>query len=173
GSCFPKDVLALSKLAASLDYPLPIVNAAIKTNAHTRERVVRRLEKALGSCAGRRIAVLGLAFKDNTDDTRESAAVAIIRDLHQKGAAVRAYDPVAKVTPEQVGHALHHAASPYGAAEGAEATVIATEWDEFRNLDLARLKNAMQGSVLLDGRNLLKPEEALRHGFTYIRVGRK
>ena len=173
GSCFPKDVLALSKLAASLNYPLPIVNAAIKTNEHTRERVVSRLEKAIGTCAGKKIAVLGLAFKDNTDDTRESAAVAIIRELHNRGAEVRAYDPIANVTSEHVGFDLEHSADPYSAAEGAEAVVIATEWDEFRNLDLPRLRKAMNGEILFDGRNLLSQEEAERCGFRYLRVGRK
>jgi UDPglucose 6-dehydrogenase len=173
GSCFPKDVLALSKLGESVSHPLPVVNAAIATNKMTRTRVVERLEKALGGFGGKIVAVLGLAFKDNTDDTRESAAVDIVKELARRGAAVRAYDPVARVPSEQVGFDLVHAADPYEAAQGAHAAVLATEWEEFRTLDLSRLKSVMAGDVLMDGRNLLKPEDAQAQGFRYLRVGKR
>jgi len=173
GSCFPKDVLALAKLGESLSHPLPVVNAAIRTNRMTRTRVVERLEKALGGVEGKTVAILGLAFKDNTDDTRESAAVDIAKELWKRGATVRAYDPVARVSPEQMGFDLFHAVDPYEAAIGAHASVLATEWEEFRTLDLGRLKSVMAGDVLMDGRNLLKPQDALAHGFIYLRVGKK
>jgi UDPglucose 6-dehydrogenase len=173
GSCFPKDVWALSKLGESVSHPLPVVNAAIATNRMTRTRVVDRLEKALGGYDGKIVTVLGLAFKDNTDDTRESAAVDIVKELVRRGATVRAYDPVARVSPEQMGFDLVHAANPYDAADDAHAAVLATEWEEFRTLDLPRLKSVMAGDVLMDGRNLLKPEDAQAQGFRYLRVGKK
>lgn len=173
GSCFPKDVLALSMLGDAMSQPLPIVAAAIETNKRTRSRVVDRLETVLGSFSGKTIAVLGIAFKDNTDDTRESAAVDILKELKRRGADVRAYDPVARVDAQRMGFELEHAADPYAAAKDVHAVVIATEWDEFRTLDLARLKSVVAGSVLFDARNLLKPEDAMAQGFTYLRVGRK
>ncbi|MFH1077961.1 MAG: UDP-glucose/GDP-mannose dehydrogenase family protein [Patescibacteria group bacterium] len=173
GSCFPKDVRALSKLGESVSHPLPVVNAAIATNRMTRTRVVDRLEKALGGFEGKTVAVLGRAFKDNTDDTRESAAVDIVKELARRGATVRADDPVARVPSEQAGFDLVHAADPYEAAQGAHAAVLATEWEEFRTLDLARLKSVMAGDVLMDGRNLLKPDEARAQGFRYLRVGKR
>jgi UDPglucose 6-dehydrogenase len=134
---------------------------------------VERLEKALGGVQGKTVAILGLAFKDNTDDTRESAAVDIAKELWKRGATVRAYDPVARVSPEQIGFDLVHAADPYEAAKGADAVVLATEWEEFRTLDLGKLKSVMAGDVLMDGRNLLKSQDALANKFTYLRVGKK
>lgn len=173
GSCFPKDVRALAKLGESVSEPLPIVNAAIRTNAMTRMRVVDRLERALGPLMGKTVAVLGIAFKDNTDDTRESAAVDILKELHRRGAVVRAYDPVAHVASADMGFDFVQLPDPFSAAQDAHAVVIATEWDEFRTLDLPRLKSVMAGTLLFDARNLLTPEHATAVGFTYLRVGRK
>ena len=171
---FPKDVLALSKLAASLNYPFANRERGDQNKcAYDENASFQSVGESAWYVCRKKIAVLGLAFKDNTDDTRESAAVAIIRELHNRGAEVRAYDPIAKVTSEHVGFDLEHSIDPYSAAEGAEAVVIATEWDEFRNLDLPRLRKAMNGEILFDGRNLLSQEEAERCGFRYLRVGRK
>lgn len=173
GSCFPKDVLALSKLGESVLLSLPVVNAAITTNRTGRFRIVDRLTRVLGDLSGKTVTVLGLAFKDDTDDTRESPAVDIVRELGRRGATVRAYDPVARVTSEQVGFELVQATNAYEAARGAMATILATEWDEFRALDLPRLKTAMAGDLLMDARNLLNVSEVLAQGFKYMRIGRK
>ena len=173
GSCFPKDVWALSKLGESVSLPLPVVNAAITTNRSSRLRIVDRLSGVLGDLAGKTVAILGLAFKDDTDDTRESPAIDIARELGRRGAIVRAYDPVARVTFEQMGFEFVQASDPYEAARSALATVLATEWDEFRTLDLSRLKIVMAGEVLMDARNLLKPDEVRAQGFKYMCVGKK
>ncbi len=173
GSCFPKDVKALVKLGESISCSVPIVRAAIETNSMTRRRVVERLEKVLGSCEGKAVALLGLAFKDNTDDTRESAALAILQELLVRGASVRVYDPVAHLPSEYKEKAVMQCQSPYEAAQSADAVIIATEWDEFRTLNLPSLKSAMKGNVLFDARNLLRAEEAQQVGFTYLRVGRR
>jgi len=173
GSCFPKDVLAMKKLGETLGHPMPIVNAALTMNQLTRHRVIDRLTQELDELVGKTIAVLGIAFKPHTDDTRESAAIEIMRLLRERGVSVRAYDPIAVVHPAHHGFEVVHAATPYAAAQDAHAIIIATEWDEFRALDLALLKRVMLGNVLMDARNLLQPELAQQHGFRYLRIGRK
>jgi UDPglucose 6-dehydrogenase len=173
GSCFPKDVLALQKLGEALKRPTPIVNAAIEMNRLARRRVTERLAQELGDLRGKRIAVLGLAFKGNTDDTRESASVEIIRQLIAEGAEVRVYDPVAKVNSAMHGFDVPQLDSAYAAAEGASALVIATEWEEFRALDLKKLQEGMAQALLFDARNLLDPGLAQNAGFRYLRVGRQ
>ncbi|MDD2786217.1 MAG: UDP-glucose/GDP-mannose dehydrogenase family protein [Patescibacteria group bacterium] len=173
GSCFPKDVRAIRKMGESLGVPLPIVNAAFETNAGIRKRVIDRLEKALGSLNDKKVAVLGLAFKDNTDDTRESAAIDLIRHLKSRGADVRVHDPVAKVCSRETdGHELEHIACPYETCRDAHAVIIATEWEQFRTLDLARLKEIAEGNILVDARNLFDPARALECGWRHISVGR-
>jgi UDPglucose 6-dehydrogenase len=172
GSCFPKDVLAISTLGTSFSQALPIVNAAIQTNKAVRERVAERLLDVLGSLENKIIGVLGIAFKENTDDIRESPALDVIRVLCRQGALVQAHDPVARLA-ESPEIRAKQVADPYAAASGAEALVIATEWDEFRALDLDRLKQAMKGNVIMDARNMLKPQEVLAKGFNYLRIGKK
>lgn len=172
GSCFPKDVLAMHKLGIALNHPLPLVNAAIEMNKLARERIVTRLEQALGSLDGKKIAVLGIAFKANTDDTRESPAVDFIERLAAKGARVMAYDPVAKLNEAQAKNAAV-ASDAYHAADAADAILIATEWDEFRTLDLSKLRAATTGNVLFDARNLLDASTARAAGFRYLSVGRQ
>jgi UDPglucose 6-dehydrogenase len=172
GSCFPKDVRALHKLGQSLERPLPVVTASIQTNQLTRQRAVERLERALLTLHGKKLCMLGVSFKANTDDTRESPAMDLIRHFVERGAKVVAYDPVARPDFGSLGLSVNQVDSPYIAAQGADATVIATEWEEFRNLDLKRLKEAMAGDVLFDARNLIDPDLALRERFRYFRVGR-
>lgn len=173
GSCFPKDVRAILHLGERHDHPLPVTRSAFEMNKLTRSRVIDRLERELESLEGRRVALLGLAFKGNTDDTRESAAIDLIAALLARGAMVRAYDPIARLSPRDLdGHELDHASDPYAAAEGAEAVVLATDWEEFRALDLPRLLSVMAGNVFFDARNLLSPEDAQAAGFRYLGVGR-
>ncbi len=173
GSCFPKDVKALHQLGQSLNQDMPIVSASLEMNRRARSRIVDRLVSELGDFAGKRIAVLGIAFKSHTDDTRESAAIEIMRILRDQGAELSAYDPIARMDAAQHGFEAPHAESPYAAAEGAEALVIATEWPEFRDLDLARLKSLMKNPLIVDARNMLDPDRVKEHGFRYLRVGRK
>ena len=172
GSCFPKDVRAILHKASTVQQEMPIVRAAIEMNARAKTRVVERLEAALGSLQDKNISLLGLSFKNNTDDTRESAAIEIMKRMAEKGAHVRAYDPEAKVQEETLFELFERAPDPYAATQDADALVIATEWDEFRSLDLARLRTLMKGDIVMDARNLLHPEEAQKMGFRYFRIGR-
>lgn len=173
GSCFPKDVRALLHLGEQHDYPLPVTRSAFEMNKLTRSRVVDRLERELETLEGRRVTLLGLAFKGNTDDTRESAAIDLIKTLLARGARVRAYDPIARLAASDLnGHELEHASDPYAAAEGAHAVILATDWEEFRALDLQRLASAMEGRVFFDARNLFHPDQARDAGFRYFGVGR-
>jgi UDPglucose 6-dehydrogenase len=173
GSCFPKDVRALLFLGHQYDQPLPVTHAAQEMNQMTRSRVVERLERHIGDLSGRTVAILGLSFKGNTDDTRESAAIDLILGLLARNARVVGYDPKARLTPTSLhGHELPHATDPYEAATGADAVFIATDWEEFRALDLQKLASVMKEKNLFDARNLLDPALAREHGFTYFGVGR-
>jgi UDPglucose 6-dehydrogenase len=173
GSCFPKDVRAIMHLADKHQHPLPIVRAAHAMNTRARERVVERIEKTLESLAGKKIAMLGIAFKGNTDDTRESASVDLLSLLRARGADVRAYDPIAKIADDAiVGGPVTIHTDPYEAVADADVVIVATDWEEFRGLDLARLREAMTGDLLVDARNLFRPDDAVRAGFRYLGVGR-
>jgi len=171
GSCFPKDVKAFLKLGEANNHPMPVTSAALAMNKLARSRVVDRLEKELGGLAGKTIGILGVAFKGNTDDTRESPAIDIIRQCTERGAKVTVYDPEARVSLELHGIDVPHAASPYEAVIKADAAVIATEWEEFRTLDLAKLKQAMVGALIFDARNLLSKDATDKHGFKHLRIG--
>lgn len=173
GSCFPKDVRAMLHLGDRHGHPLPVTRSAYDMNRLTRTRVIDRLERELTSLKGKLVALLGLAFKGNTDDTRESAAIDLLNALLERGATVRAYDPVARLAPSDLnGHELHHASDPYAAAIGAHAVIVATDWEEFRALDLARLSSVMADKVLFDARNLMNPDSVRSSGFRYFGVGR-
>lgn len=173
GGCFPKDVKAFIKLGAEQGHPMPVTKSAQVMNKLARSRIVERLKEGLGVLSGKKIGVLGVAYKGGTDDTRESPAVDIIRECVEGGAEVTVYDQEARVSPEIHGFEVVHADSPYEAASGAEAIIIATEWDEFRMLDLEKLKQAMAGNLIMDARNLLNAEAAEKQGFRYLRVGRR
>jgi UDPglucose 6-dehydrogenase len=177
GSCFPKDTRALSALAAKHDVAVEVVDAAIRANDRQRLLAVTKLEQALGGLAGRHVAILGLAFKPNTSDVREAPAIYVARELVARGAQVCAYDPVAMPEAaralDQHADRVTFAADAYEAVESADAVVIATEWNEFRSLDLARLYRALRRPVILDLRNVLEPERAVAGGFTYYSTGRQ
>lgn len=173
GSCFPKDVRAVKNLGDGLGVPLPIINATLDMNTMARQRVVDRMESLLGGLQGKKIAVLGIAFKPNTDDTRESAAVALMQMIQERGGIVHAYDPIAEFDPASHGFDITVGPSPYDIAQDAHAVVLATEWQEFANLDFARLRSAMAHDVFVDARNMLDGSVVLRDGFQYLRVGKK
>lgn len=172
GSCFPKDVRAIRHLAAKYGHPLPVVNAAHAMNERAKIRIAERLERLLGGFQNKTIGLLGLSFKNNTDDTRESAAIALAKYFLEGGASVRAYDPAARLFDEMLNGLFVRSPDPYAALEGADALVIATEWEEFRTLDLDRAKRLMRGTLVVDGRNILQPETVRRAGLEYFGVGR-
>jgi UDPglucose 6-dehydrogenase len=174
GSCFPKDNLALIKTGQDHAAPLRLVETVTAVNDQRKRAMARKVAAALGgNIRGKRIAVLGLTFKPNTDDMREAPSIALITALHDLGASVRAYDPAGMeqaraVVPGEV----TYCDSAYACAEGADALVIVTEWEQFRALDLARLKQIMAQPVVVDLRNVYRPDDMARHGFTYVSVGR-
>jgi UDPglucose 6-dehydrogenase len=173
GSCFPKDLLALLK--AGLDFGVPIrsIETIISINDQRKRAMARRIIAACGgSIRGRTIAVLGLTFKADTDDMRESPAISIITALQDAGAKVRAYDPQGMEQARSVLNAVDYAGDAYICAEGADALVVMTEWDMFRGLDLVRIRSLLKRPIVVDLRNIYRPEEMAKLGFTYVSVGR-
>jgi UDPglucose 6-dehydrogenase len=174
GSCFPKDTRAILELARDHDVPLRIVSAVIAVNDGRLAYSLAKIQKALGgSLQGKTVALLGLTFKPNTDDLRESPAMAILDGLLAAGAKVRAYDPIGmEIAAETPRDGVRYCDDEYQAASGAEVLVVATEWNQFRALDAERLKTAMKSPVLVDLRNVYEPETMRTKGFTYSCVGR-
>lgn len=174
GSCFPKDTAAILAMAKEHGYEMPIVAAAREVNLRQRLHAVEKLQEALKGVRGRIIGILGLAFKSGTDDIRESPALDVIRILCERGAHVRAHDPVALENARRTlsGYEVEFFSDPYAMAEGAEALLLATDWPEYRRLDLVRLAKLMRTPVLIDGRNIFEPTEARAAGFVYIGMGR-
>jgi UDPglucose 6-dehydrogenase len=173
GSCFPKDTLALINTARDHGSPVRVVETVVAVNDQRKRAMVRKVRAACGgSVRGRTVAVLGLAFKPNTDDMREAPALSIVIALQDAGARVSAYDPEAMEQARRYLDNVEYAEDPYACAVGADALVIVTEWDAFRALDLERIRDAMRQPVLVDLRNIYPPEEVARHGFTYVSVGR-
>lgn len=174
GSCFPKDTVALIKTGQDHDAPLRVVEAVVAVNDARKRAMARKVSAALGGeLRGKTVAVLGLAFKPNTDDMREAPSIPLIAALQDMGAKVRAYDPESM---EQAKSQLSNVAfcqDAYTCAEGASALVIVTEWEQFRALDFKRLKGVMERPVLVDLRNIYQPDDVARHGFAYEGVGRK
>jgi UDPglucose 6-dehydrogenase len=173
GSCFPKDTVALLKTGQDNAAPLRVVEAVVAVNDARKRAMARKVANALGGeMRGKTIAVLGLTFKPNTDDMRESPSIPLITALQDMGAKVRAYDPAGMEQAKNVIGNVAFCRDAYACAEGASALVIVTEWEQFRALDFARLKDVMERPVLVDLRNIYRPEEAARHGFAYESVGR-
>ncbi len=173
GSCFPKDVRALEQLAVERDYPAPLLHAVELVNRRQVERTVMKFERELGGLSGRVIAVLGLAFKPDTDDVRDAPALAIIQRLVDRGAVVRAHDPIANEAAESaLGKQVELHADMYAAVTGADGVLLATEWNEFRMLDFTRCAELMRGDLVVDGRNIFDPEKARAAGLRYLGIGR-
>jgi UDPglucose 6-dehydrogenase len=170
--CFPKDVTALKQLAGNSGYHFQLLNAVIEVNELQKRRVIAKLQKHLGSLVGKEIALLGLAFKPNTDDMREASSLVLSARLQGAGARVRAYDPVAEEEARKLISGVVFASSAADAIAGADAVVLVTEWPEFRMLDLAEVARAMRGSLLVDGRNFIDPEAARSAGLVYEAIGR-
>jgi len=173
GSCFPKDVQSLIATAAAHGCDFALLRAAQEINDSRVGRFIERMTEVMGTLDGKTIGVLGLSFKPNTDDLREAKAVELIRQLLGRGAAVRAHDPVAMEKCAALLPQVHYAHSAYEAARGCHALVVATEWNEFKLLNLARVKNAMAEPIIFDGRNTFAPEKVRALGFRYYGVGRR
>jgi UDPglucose 6-dehydrogenase len=173
GSCFPKDTRALVKTAQDYDVPLRIVEAVLTVNDTRKRAMARKVAAALGgNIRGKTIAVLGLAFKPNTDDMREAPSIPLITALIDQGATVRAYDPESMQQARNELPDIHYSEDAYACAKGADALVIVTEWEQFRALDLKRLKAELTQPIVVDLRNIYRPDEMAAHGFTYDSVGR-
>jgi UDPglucose 6-dehydrogenase len=172
GSCFPKDTRSLLYTAQKFGYDFPLLAATIETNERQPERFIARMERALGGFAGKKIAVLGLSFKANTDDIRDAKSLDVIAALLAGGATVTAYDPIAIENTRRVFPQIGYAKNAFEAAQGAHAVVVVTEWNEFKQINLERLKNTMAGNLVFDGRNLYDPAKMRRLGFEYVCVGR-
>ena len=172
GSCFPKDVKALAHMAATHGRHPQLLQAVMEINVDQRRQVMWKLRELLGDLKGKTVGLLGLAFKPNTDDMREAPSETIVRYLMSEGAQVKGYDPVAMENARQSVPDLELAPDPYSLAEGCDALVVVTEWNEFKHLDLVRVREAMRQPVLLDGRNIYDPATVRSLGFTYRAVGR-
>lgn len=173
GSCFPKDTLALVKTAQDFDSPVRLVETTVAINDNRKRAMGRKVIAAAGGdVRGRKVAVLGLTFKPNTDDMRDSPAITVVQTLQDAGAHVVGYDPEGMENAKKLMDGLDFAKDPYEAAADADVLVIVTEWNEFRALDFRRLKAVMKAPVLVDLRNIYRPDEVAKHGFAYASVGR-
>jgi UDPglucose 6-dehydrogenase len=173
GSCFPKDLMAFRAVARECGYEFRLLDEVMRINEDQRRRFVRKVRSALWTLRGKKLGVLGLAFKGGTDDIRESPAILLVQELLQEGCKIAAFDPAARERAEEVlTSGVEFADNIYEAARGADALLILTEWEEFATLDLPRLYNQLKDPIVIDGRNLYEPDVMAGHGFTYYSVGR-
>ena len=173
GSCFPKDTRALIKTAQDHDAPMRIVEAVLAVNENRKRAMARKVASVFGgTLRGKTVSVLGLTFKPNTDDMRESPSIPLITALQDLGAKIRAYDPEGMEQSKTELSDICYCDGPYSCADGADALVIVTEWEQFRALDLDRLKRAMACPVIIDLRNIYQPQDVIAHGFRYESIGR-
>jgi UDPglucose 6-dehydrogenase len=172
GSCFPKDTLAILKMARQHGLPAHVVGSVVEVNDEQIPRMVEKIARMAGGIKGKKLCFLGLAFKPNTSDTRESPAVRIIQEVLKQGAHVRAYDPAGMDEARHALRDIEYAEDAYDAATGCDALVIATEWNQFRNLDWDRMKTALKAKVVIDLRNVYDPVHMKELGFQYAGVGR-
>jgi UDPglucose 6-dehydrogenase len=172
GSCFPKDTRALLKLAQEKGYTFKVLNSVIEVNEEQKLRMAKKIEEKVGELRGKTIGVLGLSFKPNTDDIRESSSIVIIQTLLKKGAKVRAYDPAAMEAARTLLPDIEFGKDAYDVAEGCDALVLATEWNQFRRLDLQQIKGLLKTPIFIDLRNVYDPDQMKRLGFSYCGVGR-
>jgi UDPglucose 6-dehydrogenase len=173
GSCFGKDVTALKKLAANTGYQFQLLNASLEVNELQKRRIVAKLQKHLGQLVGKRIGLLGLAFKPDTDDMRDAASLVLAARLQAEGARVTAFDPVAEAVARGLITGVEFCPSAMDCVEGCDAIVLVTEWRQFAELDFAEVARRMRGQLVLDGRNFFDPAAIQSAGLTYEGVGRR
>ena len=172
GSCFPKDIQALVHIAQEHNCEMEIVQSTIRVNERQRERMIAKIEEMTGDVRGKTIGILGLAFKPNTDDMREASSISIIQRLQARGAQIKAYDPEAMEEAKNILPDVTYCTGPYEVAEGSHALVLVTEWNQFRLLDLERIKGLLQEPCFIDLRNVYEPLQMRELGFRYCGVGR-
>jgi UDPglucose 6-dehydrogenase len=173
GSCFPKDTLALIKTAQDYGTPVRIIETVASVNDQRKRAMARKVIQAMGGdVRGKRVAILGLTFKPNTDDMRDAPSIAVIQGLQDHGASIAAYDPEGVEQAKLVLSGIDYASNPYACMEGADALVIVTEWEQFRALDMRRIKELLRQPLIIDLRNIYAPDEVRRHGLQYMSVGR-
>ena len=172
GSCFPKDTRALLRIARERGYPFKVLDSVIEVNEQQKERMVKKISEKVGDLRGKTIGMLGLSFKPNTDDIRESSAIAIIEGLMAQGAKVKAFDPAAMAEARAVLPQVEYVEDAYTVAKGSDALVLATEWNQFRRLDLQKVKELLKHPVFIDLRNVYDPDQMKKMGFDYTCVGR-
>lgn len=172
GSCFPKDIKALIHIARRHDYKFEILEKVEEVNHQQRYLLIEKILKKLKNPIDKTVAIWGLAFKPKTNDMREAPAIEIIRSLKEQKVKVNAYDPVASEEAQKILKGINYKKNPYDAVKGADLLVIVTEWDEFRQIDIKKVKALMKKAVIIDGRNIYSPEEMKKSGFIYVSVGR-
>jgi UDPglucose 6-dehydrogenase len=172
GSCFPKDTRALSRMAQEKGYSFKILDSVIRVNEEQKKRMVGKIQEKVGDLRGKTIGILGLSFKPNTNDIRESSSMVIIRDLLAMGAKVKAFDPASMDEAKAVLPEVEYGKDPYDVAKGSDALVLVTEWNQFRRLDLQRIKTLLKTPIFIDLRNVYDPDQMKRLGFNYCGVGR-
>jgi UDPglucose 6-dehydrogenase len=172
GSCFPKDTRALSSIARDKGYLFKVLNTVIEVNEEQKKRMVEKIKGMVGDLRGKTIGILGLSFKPNTNDIRESSSIAIIQGLLSMGAKVKAFDPAAMEEARAILPEVEYGKDAYDVANGADALVLATEWNQFRRLDLPRIKGLLKNSIFIDLRNVYDPSHMKGLGFHYCGVGR-
>jgi UDPglucose 6-dehydrogenase len=173
GYCFPKDLAAFIKIAEEVGYDFKLLKVVREINNSQRTQIVKKAKSMLWNLSGKTIGILGLSFKPNTDDIREAPSTDIIKRLQAEGAQVKAYDPQAMENTRAILPEVHYCRDAYEVAEGSDALIVITEWDEFKGLDLAELKRLMRQPVILDGRNIYDPGKVKELGFAYCGVGRQ
>jgi len=172
GSCLPKDVRGLIHMAKNQRIHAPLLRSVLKVNLRQPRMAVTKLQGLLGSIRGKTVGILGLSFKPNTDDMREASSLAVISLLEEQGCRIKAYDPAAMRTAARLMPMVTYCANAYEVAEGSDALVLITEWDEFKELDMRRVSSSMNCPILIDGRNFYDPEEMIQAGFIYEGIGR-
>ncbi len=172
GSCLPKDVRGLIYMAQSRGVRSPLLRSVLKRNVKQPEVAISKLRNKIGGLRGKVIGLLGLAFKPDSDDMREASSIALISLLREQGATVKAYDPAAMEVAAKILPGVTYCADAYEVARGSDAIMLVTEWDEFKNLDMRRVRNLMKSPVLIDGRNMYDPDKLNRIGFIYDGIGR-
>ena len=172
GSCFPKDVSALSNIAGEYGLSTQILNAVVNVNREQRLKITQKIQNELKIIKGKTIGVLGISFKPDTDDTRDAPSIKIMNDLVNLGARVKAYDPIVSAAPGSLSKKVEICSSAYEAVRGADMFILATEWEEFLDLDFNKIKELMHNSSIIDGRNYLDKSRLEKLGFKYIGIGR-
>jgi UDPglucose 6-dehydrogenase len=173
GFCFPKDAEAFIKISEKLGYDFSLLKATQEINEFQKRHFIKKIEKALWIVNNKTLAVLGLAFKPETDDMRFAPSVDIIKELQSEGARIRAYDPEAMERAKEIFNDVEYCSDAYDAVKGADAVIVLTEWNEFKELDLAKMKSLMRHNLVIDGRNIYNPDDMKKHGLKYISIGRK